>query len=163
MCVLAARVPPARECRRSALTARISSGVCRAALPAIGWAAGIERLLLAQQALAVQRQPDQELPTPQVDVCVCPLDDACVPSSLSLAADLRAAGLRAITEEPASLSRTLARASQMRATAAALIGSAELAAGTASVKLLGSGTQHVVQRSDAVVALASLGVAPPPS
>ncbi len=102
--------------------------------PAVGWAAGVERLsmLLA------------DAPTPPAPVAVIPMNEAAEGAALEILQTLRAAGIRAETAYRGNLRRRMERANKIGARAAVLIGEAELAAGTAQVKDLASGEQVAV-------------------
>ena len=94
--------------------------------PAIGWAAGIERLCL----LLDQSRTSAET------ICVIPMDDASEPDAIRTLALVRAAGLRAEMAFRGNARKRLERANKLGAAAAVL-----LADGHASVKILASGEQ----------------------
>ena len=94
--------------------------------PAIGWAAGIERLsLLLDQS-----------PTPPETIAVIPLDEASEPDAVRILARIRRAGLRADMAFRGNARKRLERASKAGAVAAVLLGE-----GRASVKILATGAQ----------------------
>ncbi len=113
--------------------------------PAVGWAAGIERL-----ALLV---PEPRQPAPAVAV-IAP-DEAAGPAALKLLAGLRKAGVSADQVWRGNLKRRLERASKAGARLVLIIGSEELAADEVTLKDLGSGQQRRVALSEAVTAVAA--------
>ena len=106
-------------------------------IPAVGWAAGIERLAML---LA-------EPPPPPRCIAVIPLGAEQEPAALAVLQDLRAAGLRAEMAYRGNLKRRMERANRIGATTAILLGSAELARGVAQVKDLATGAQSEVALS----------------
>jgi histidyl-tRNA synthetase len=114
-------------------------------VPAIGFAAGIERLVIASDAAAV---------APRTDVYVAPLGDAAVEYALVLAQSLRAAGISAeLDGRKATLKAQLRRASAVGARFALIAGEAEVAAGVVQLKDLAAQRQETVSRVDLVAAL----------
>jgi histidyl-tRNA synthetase len=108
--------------------------------PAIGWAAGIERLgmLLA------------EPPPAPAGIAVIPADEAGEAAALDILQQLRAAGLRAEMAYRGNLKRRFERANKSGARTAVIIGSADLAAGVAQVKDLASGEQVAIPLAELV-------------
>ncbi len=104
------------------------------ATPAVGWAAGIERLsmLLA------------EAPAAPAPVAVVPVGEAAEGAALDLLQALRHAGIRAEMAYRGNLRRRMERANRIGARAAVLIGADDLAAGVAQVKDLATGAQEAV-------------------
>lgn len=103
-------------------------------LAAIGWAAGLERIVLARSAV---RNPGHESGSEvHVDMCVCPLrvdgsgsgeqDVAVSAYALQVADRLRAAGVSAITEQPQHPSAALRRVAKLKARYALLVGAGEM-------------------------------------
>ncbi len=114
------------------------------ATPAVGWAAGIERLaMLLPQA-----------PTVPASIAVIPVGDAAEPAALAVLQALRTAGLRAEMAYRGNLKRRLERANRIGARAAVILGDAEIARGIAQVKDLVSGTQTEIPLQDLPSALA---------
>jgi len=104
--------------------------------PAIGFAAGLERLLIASE-LAV--------PSSIVDALVAPLGDAAVTPALKLARDLRTKGIRSeVDTRGTSLKSQLRRANAVGARIVFILGDAELAAGSVQVKDLAAHTQETL-------------------
>ncbi len=115
------------------------------AVPAVGWAAGIERLAMLLEAP----------PAPPAPVAVVPVGG---PAEEAAALDamqaLRGAGIRAEMAYRGNLKRRMERANRIGARAAVIIGEAELARGVAQVKDLGSGEQQEVALPDLPARLA---------
>ncbi len=102
------------------------AGVGGPPTPAIGWAAGIERLsLLLDQS-----------PTPPETIAVVPLDEQSEPDAIRVLARIRRAGLRAEMAFRGNARKRLERADRAGAVAAVLLGE-----GRASVKILATGAQ----------------------
>ncbi|HJQ18354.1 MAG TPA: histidine--tRNA ligase [Allosphingosinicella sp.] len=99
--------------------------------PAVGWAAGIERLAMLIDAPA----------PPTLDVAVVPLGDAAEAAGLGLLAGLRRAGLAADMAFKGNMKKRLAKADAGGARFAVILGEDELARGVAAVKDLRSGEQ----------------------
>jgi histidyl-tRNA synthetase len=102
--------------------------------PAVGWAAGIERL-----AMLLAAPPPVAGP-----IAVVPIGEAAEGPALDLLQTLRHAGLRAEMAYRGNLRRRLERANKIGARAAVLLGEDDLAAGVAQVKDLASGEQAAV-------------------
>ena len=106
--------------------------------PAVGWAAGIERL-----AMLLAGPPE-----PVAPVAVVPVGEAAEGAALDLLQALRRAGIRAEMAYRGNLRRRMERANRIRARAAVLIGADDLAAGVAQVKDLATGHQEAVPIAD---------------
>ena len=106
--------------------------------PAVGWAAGVERL-----AMLIAAPPE-----PPRAVVVIPLGDAQEAAALDALQALRRAGIRAETAYRGNMKRRMERANRIGARAAVIIGDAELARGIAQVKDLATGTQSEVALQD---------------
>ena len=102
--------------------------------PAVGWAAGIDRL-----AMLLAAPPAEPAP-----VVLVPMGDAAEAAAIGVLQLLRRAGIRAETAYRGNLKRRMERANKQGARAAVIIGDAELAAGQAQVKNLATGTQEAV-------------------
>jgi len=110
--------------------------------PAIGFALGIERTLLAIPDSAESYEP-------ALAVFFAPMDAAALDFALPIVHRLRAKGIRAeIEHRPGKTGKMLGRASKLRARAAVIIGSNEIASGKLMVKDLASGTQSEVAVAD---------------
>jgi histidyl-tRNA synthetase len=103
--------------------------------PAVGWAAGVERL-----AMLVREFPAAPRP-----VAVIPLGEAAEAAALPILQQLRRAGIRAEMAYRGNMKRRMERANKTGARAAVILGDAELAAGVAAVKDLDAGTQTEVK------------------
>lgn len=102
--------------------------------PAVGWAAGIERLsMLIDEAPAAPRP-----------VAVVPVGEAAEAPALDILQTLRRAGLRAEMSYRGNLKRRMERANRIGARAAVILGEDEAARGVVQVKDLASGAQSEV-------------------
>ncbi len=102
--------------------------------PAVGWAAGIERLSMLLAAA----------PEPAAPVAVVPVGETAEATALDILQALRRAGIRAEMAYRGNLRRRMERANRIGARAAVLIGEDDLAAGVAQVKDLATGAQQAV-------------------
>jgi len=110
--------------------------------PAIGFALGIERALLAIPETAESYQP-------ALAVFFAPMDAAALDFALPIAHRLRDKGIRVeIEHRPGKVGAMLGRANKLRARAAVIIGSNEVASGQLTVKDLAQGTQSQVAVAD---------------
>jgi histidyl-tRNA synthetase len=109
----------------------------------IGWAGGIERLMM----LANEPAP---LPRP---VVIVPLGTAAEAKALGLARALRRAGIAVEQDYRGNMKRRMQRANKLGARAAVIIGDDELAKGVAQVKDLDSSAQTEVTLDRLVDAL----------
>ncbi len=98
--------------------------------PAVGWAAGIERLAMLLE----------HAPPAAVSVAVVPTEEAADIAALGVVGQLRAAGIRAEIGHRGNLRKRLDRANRAGARAAVLVG----ADGAVQVKDLATGRQEVV-------------------
>ena len=110
--------------------------------PAVGWAAGIERLAMLLDAPPTEPGP----------VAVVPLGDA-EDAALAVLQSLRAAGIGAEMAYRGNLKRRMERANKAGARVAVLLGPDELARGVAQVKDLATGEQAEVALPDLVAKL----------
>jgi histidyl-tRNA synthetase len=103
--------------------------------PAVGWAAGIERLamLVADAAGTAEDKPD---------IAIVPLGAAAEAACLGLAATLRRSGLSIDMGFRGNMKKRMSRANDSGARFALIVGDDELAAGEAMVKDLVSGEQE---------------------
>jgi histidyl-tRNA synthetase len=104
------------------------------ATPAVGWAAGIERLSMLMEAA----------PPPPAPVAVIPIGDAAEATAIDILQALRADGIRAEMAYRGNLKRRMERANRTGARAAVILGDTDIAAGVAQVKDLQTGTQEAV-------------------
>jgi histidyl-tRNA synthetase len=102
--------------------------------PAVGWAAGIERLGMLIEA-----------PAPAaIDAVLVPLGDAAEAAAIGLLAELRRAGISADMAYKGNMKKRMQKASASGARFALILGEDELARGEAALKDLGSGEQENV-------------------
>jgi histidyl-tRNA synthetase len=102
--------------------------------PAVGWAAGIERL-----AMLMETAP----PAP-AHVAVIPIGDAAEATAIEILQSLRANGIRAEMAYRGNTKRRMERANRAGARAAVILGDDDIANGVAQVKDLSAGTQEAV-------------------
>ena len=104
------------------------------ATPAVGWAAGVERLSMLLTDMPAAPRP----------VAVVPVGEAAEAAALAVLQELRRAGIRAEMAYRGNLKRRLERANRVAARAAVILGEEEVARGVAQVKDFASGTQREV-------------------
>ena len=104
------------------------------ATPAVGWAAGIERLAMLMQTA----------PPPPAVVAVIPVGDAAETAAIEILQALRAQGIRAEMAYKGNLKRRMERANKVGARAAVILGTDDIAAGHAQVKDLATGSQEAI-------------------
>jgi histidyl-tRNA synthetase len=114
--------------------------------PAVGWAAGIERMAM----LIAQPKTARGL------VAVIPAGDDAEPAAFALVQRLRGAGIRSEIGYRGNLRRRMERANRSGARAAVILGAEEAARGVAQLKDLVSGEQREVSLADLVTALQDL-------
>ena len=102
--------------------------------PAVGWAAGIERL-----AMLIAEPKTDAAP-----IAVIPAGDDAEAAAFGIVQQLRAGGIRADIGYKGNLRRRMERANKAGARAAIILGSEEAARGVAQLKDLVSGTQSEV-------------------
>jgi len=112
--------------------------------PAVGWAAGIERLGMLIDA------PEPEAPF----VAIVPLGDAAERRAASLLAKLRLANVAAEMAFRGNMKRRMAKADASGARFAVILGDDELAKGVAGVKDLQTGEQSAISLDSLVEVLA---------
>jgi histidyl-tRNA synthetase len=105
--------------------------------PAVGWAAGIERL-----AMLMDTTPPSPAP-----VAVIPIGDAAEAIAIEVLLSLRANGIRAEMAYRGNLKRRMERANRTGARAAVILGDDDIANGVAQLKDLTTGTQEPVPLS----------------
>lgn len=111
--------------------------------PAVGWAGGIERLMMLCGEPAV----------PAVDVAVVPMGEAAEAAASGLLAELRAAGIAAEAAYRGNMKKRMERAGKSGARFALILGEDELAEGKVTLKDLGDASQGHVARGDVVARL----------
>lgn len=100
----------------------------------IGWAGGIERLMMLCNDPPAEPRP----------VVIAPLGPAAEAKALGIARALRRRGITVEQEYRGNMKRRMQRANKLNARAAIIIGDDELAKGVAQLKDLDSGTQREV-------------------
>ena len=122
--------------------------------PGIGFGLGVERALIALQALSV------EMPPPPAPTAYLILQgQAARPVGIKLLADLRAAGIAAETEYGArSMKAQMRAADKARARYALILGDDEVAQNVIQMKNLFDGWQHTIPLTEAVEWLSSDGL-----
>jgi histidyl-tRNA synthetase len=113
--------------------------------PAVGWAAGIERLAMLIEAPA----------PPAIDAAVIPLGEAAEPAAARLAAELRRAGIACEMAYKGNMKKRMQKASASGARFAIILGEDELVRGEAAVKDLGSGEQRDIKLAEVAEAVRS--------
>ncbi|MBO1081536.1 histidine--tRNA ligase [Roseomonas haemaphysalidis] len=116
--------------------------------PAVGWAAGVERL-----AELLPESPEATRP-----VAVIPVGLAEEPAALAMTQMLRQAGIPCEIAYKGNLKRRMERANRINAQAAIIIGEAEVAEGMYIVRNLTDGSQDRVDSAALLPALAAAGV-----
>jgi histidyl-tRNA synthetase len=111
--------------------------------PAVGWAAGIERLAMMIGAPQIERP----------SVAIVPLGPRAEEAGQRILAELRRAGVAADMAYRGNMKRRMAKADGAGARFAIIIGDDELAKGVAGVKELRSGEQNTIQLDRLVDAL----------
>jgi histidyl-tRNA synthetase len=111
--------------------------------PAVGLAAGVERLSMLMDAA----------PSAPASVAVVPIGDAAEVEAIAILNALRAAGVRAEMAYRGNLRRRMERANKIGARAAVILGSDDLARGEAQVKDLRGGAQEAVKLTELVAHL----------
>ncbi|MGB7404332.1 MAG: histidine--tRNA ligase [Pacificimonas sp.] len=107
--------------------------------PAVGWAAGIERLAMLLDGVAA----------PSVDIAFIPLDEASAVSGLSLVAALRRGGSVAVeTFSSGKMKKRMSRADESGARLALIMGEDEREAREVQVKDLKAGSQMALPLGD---------------
>jgi histidyl-tRNA synthetase len=102
--------------------------------PAVGWAAGIERLAMLIDAPAIE----------PLDVAIIPMGEAAERAAYGLLANLRRAGLKSEMGWRGNMKKRMQRAAAAGARFAVILGDEELAQGVAMVKDMTTGEQHPV-------------------
>jgi histidyl-tRNA synthetase len=111
-------------------------------VPAFGFAAGVERLLIASE---------MEMPDNVIDALVAPLGAAAATAGLSLARDLRREGIRCeVDTRGKSLRSQLRRADALGARIVLIVGENELAEGVVQVKDLDAHSEERMPSTQAV-------------
>ena len=120
-----------------------------AATPAVGWAAGIERLAMLVGNGEVARK---------IDAAVLPMGDKAQGLAVAVVTALRKAGLAGELFASGKMGKRMGRADEAGALAAIIIGDEEIEAGELQVKVLGTGEQKALAPAAAVEAITELAV-----
>lgn len=110
------------------------------ATPAVGWAAGIERLGMLLEDIA----PDS------LELAVLPMGEEATNKALSVASEMRSTGFSAEIFGSGKFKKRMARANQAGALAAVIIGEDELASGKVQFKNLATGEQIPLALNDVI-------------
>jgi histidyl-tRNA synthetase len=102
--------------------------------PAVGWAAGIERLAMLMDVAPAAHAP----------VAVIPIGDTAEAVAIEVLQSLRANGIRAEMAYRGNVKRRMERANRTGARAAVILGDDDIANGVAQVKDLSTGTQEAI-------------------
>jgi histidyl-tRNA synthetase len=100
--------------------------------PAVGWAAGIERLAMLLAAPQLGKGP----------IAIIPLGDSAYEAAIALAQTLRAQGFTVEQGLRGNMKKRMTRAAADNAPAALILGDDEIAAGVVAVKDFATGTQE---------------------
>lgn len=103
--------------------------------PAVGWAAGIERLALLIEP------PDSE----RIDVAIVPMGEAAQALASAILADLRRAGIAADMAYKGNMKKRMQKADASGARWAVIIGEDEVARGEVALKHMVDQTQHWIR------------------
>ncbi|HTI00355.1 MAG TPA: histidine--tRNA ligase [Acidisoma sp.] len=114
--------------------------------PAVGWAAGIERLAMLVTALQAEAAP----------IAVIPAGEEAEGAAFGVLQKLRQAGIRAEMSYRGNMRRRMERANKLGARAAVILGAEEAARGVVQLKDLVSGDQREVARDVLVAAIRAL-------
>ncbi len=112
--------------------------------PAVGWAAGIERLSMLLT----------EVPPAPRSVAVVPMGEAAEATAIGVLQALRRVGIRAEMAYRGNMKRRMERANRINARAVVILGEDEIARGVAAVKDLSTGTQIEVALAEIARTLA---------
>ncbi len=124
------------------------------AIVGVGFAAGLERLIMAQQALNVKQVQENYAPL----VFLIGLGENARNSNLLLASQLRKAGISTMAEvEEKSMKACMRAANRFNAKFAAIRGDNELAKGTLVLKNMADGSQNEIAADALLAHLQTLG------
>jgi histidyl-tRNA synthetase len=107
-------------------------------VPGVGWAAGVERLAMLAGADAPAAPP----------VAVMPMDDDAGVAAYAIAETLRNAGIAVDVPTGGAIGKRLKKADRAGVRMAVILGSEEVAGGTAQLRDLKAGTQDEVAQAD---------------
>ncbi len=115
-------------------------------MPGVGWAAGLDRLLLLSQLEPLQIRP----------VTLVPLGEQAEQRAITLSYQLRQQGIATDLGYSGSLTKRLKRANKQNAQFAVIFGDDEMAAGQVTVRNLDNGEQQTINMDALVPFLQSL-------
>jgi histidyl-tRNA synthetase len=107
-------------------------------VPGVGWAAGVERLAMLAGAEAPVAPP----------VAVMPMDDDAGVAAYAVAEMLRDAGIAVDVPTGGAIGKRLKKADRAGVRIAVILGSDEIAGGTAQLRDLTTGTQDEIAQAD---------------
>lgn len=114
------------------------------AVPAVGFAAGVERL-----AIILQKMRGEQAQAPPIDAYLVGLNAEARPRLFELAAELRAAGHSVVYDiQDRSMKAQMREANRLKAKQVLILGESELAAGTIAIKDMAIGEQRFVALAD---------------
>ncbi|UYV16165.1 histidine--tRNA ligase [Porphyrobacter sp. ULC335] len=108
--------------------------------PAVGWAAGIERL-----AMLVGQRPEEP-----IEIAVIPMNEGALLKAIEVAQEFRLSGFSTEIFARGNVKKRFNRADQAGAMAAMIIGDDEIASGTLQFKNLATGEQSTVDLAGSV-------------
>ena len=114
--------------------------------PAVGWAAGVERLALLFEKISEKKQP---LCAP-FKVAVIPVDDNAAESAAQLTQQLRKALIPCDTAYSGNMAKRMKRANKIGAHWALILGEDEIAQEKITLKELKSGDQKTLKRTEII-------------
>jgi histidyl-tRNA synthetase len=119
-------------------------------VPGVGWASGVERLMIALESFAAANEP---LPRP---VAVIPVGEAMEIPALQTAQGLREAGIACEMIAKGNIGKAMKKANAINAHAAVLVGEEEWRTGEVTLKMLDSGEQSRMAVSAVTNSLSSI-------
>ncbi|RYZ67526.1 MAG: histidine--tRNA ligase, partial [Proteobacteria bacterium] len=111
--------------------------------PGVGWAAGLDRLVMMMK-------PSEEK---RLNIAVVPVGEDAEATALEITQTLRLAGIAADMGYSGNMGKRMKRADKVGASFAIILGSEEISRGVAQVKELATGTQREVAIVELVSAL----------
>ena len=115
-------------------------------VPACGFSLGLERILVV---MSERKMFPPEIEQASADILLTVFDAATVAEVLTIAADLRAHGIRVeVYPEPDKLGKQMKYAASRKMRFAAILGGDEIARGEVTIKNLETGTQESVPRAE---------------
>ncbi len=112
-------------------------------VPGVGWAAGVERLMIALESVGTK----EEVMRP---VAVIPVGEAMSMHAFKIAQDLRAAGIACEFIARSNVGKAMKKANNLNASAAVVVGEEEWKTGEVMLKMFDSGEQSRVKIPDVI-------------